>query len=177
MIAILKPLYKPVRCLIALAELKDNKGARKNRTRLGRGIGSGKGKTCGRGHKGQKSRSGVSTLGLEGGQTPIFMRIPKRGFKSLNRKDVEIFNLSNLDFFIKNGKLDKNSLITREHLKTVGLVKRNNSYIKILSKGDFEHKIEIEVNLSSKVATQAIEAKGGSVSLIDIKTKPAKDND
>lgn len=146
-----------------LNELTDNNGARKSRTRVGRGIGSGKGKTAGRGHKGQKSRSGVSTLGMEGGQTPFYMRLPKRGFTKPNQQVVETINLSVLEDFITRKVLK--TKIDREALIAAGLVKKDGSVVKILAKGELKSKIEIEVDAASKTAIAAIEKAGGKVKL------------
>ena len=107
-----------------LNELRDNPNARKSRTRVGRGIGSGKGKTAGRGHKGQKSRSGVAIKGFEGGQMPIHMRLPKRGFNNFTRKDFAELTLGNLQSAITKGLIDKNNPITEVELNAAGIVKK-----------------------------------------------------
>jgi large subunit ribosomal protein L15 len=146
-----------------LNELKDNEGATQNRTRVGRGIGSGKGKTCGRGYKGQGSRTGVSNLG-EGGQTPIFRRLPKRGFKSHSRVVVETLNVQTIEQFIETKKLG--AKINREALEKAGLVKINGSQVKILAKGAVKSKIEIEANQASKSAIEAVEKAGGKITLL-----------
>ena len=146
-----------------LNELKDNDGARQSRIRVGRGIGSGKGKTCGRGHKGQKSRSGVSTLGLEGGQTPLFMRLPKRGFNSLKKKNIEIVSIATLQDFIARKKLTSN--IDKQALLDAGIVKKKASQVKLLSQGDISEKIEISVDFASAAAISKVENAGGKVSV------------
>lgn len=146
-----------------LNELTDNDGARKTRTRVGRGIGSGKGKTAGRGHKGQKSRSGVSLLGMEGGQTPFYMRLPKRGFNKPNQQVVESINLHVLEDFVTRKVLK--TKIDREALVAAGLVKKTGSVVKILAKGEIKSKIEISVDAASKAAIAAIEKAGGKITL------------
>jgi large subunit ribosomal protein L15 len=148
-----------------LNELKDNEGATQNRTRVGRGIGSGKGKTCGRGYKGQGSRTGVSNLG-EGGQTPIFRRLPKRGFTSHNRTVVETLNVQTVEQFIEAKKIKAGEKITRATLNKLGLVRAQGTQVKILAKGAVKSKIEIEVDQASKSAIEAIEKAGGKVTLI-----------
>jgi large subunit ribosomal protein L15 len=146
-----------------LNELADNNGARKTRTRVGRGIGSGKGKTSGRGHKGQGSRTGVALLGQEGGQTPFYMRLPKRGFKKPNQVLVETINLAVLEDFVSRKVLK--TKIDREALINAGLVKKSGSEVKILGKGTLTVKIEIEADAASKSAIAAIEKAGGKITL------------
>jgi len=146
-----------------LNELNDNDGARKSRMRVGRGIGSGKGKTSGRGHKGQKSRSGVALLGMEGGQTPFYMRLPKRGFTKPNQQLVETINLSVLEDFVTRKVLP--AAITREALIQAGLVKKTGSEVKILGKGTLTVKVQIEADAASKSAIAAIEKAGGKITL------------
>lgn len=146
-----------------LNELADNNGARKSRTRVGRGIGSGKGKTSGRGHKGQGSRTGVALLGQEGGQTPFYMRLPKRGFNKPNRELVETVNLSVLEDFVSRKVLP--AKISRQELVVAGLVKKSGSLVKILAKGTLKAKIEIEADAASKAAVVAIEKAGGKIAL------------
>jgi len=149
-----------------LNELKDNSGARKSKMRVGRGIGSGKGKTCGRGHKGQSSRSGVAINGFEGGQTAMYMRLPKRGFTNPNAKTVETINLSVLEDFVTRKRLDAKK-INREALENVGLVRKAGSLVKILGKGEIKAKIEIEVDSASKSAIAAIEKAGGKITVAE----------
>lgn len=148
-----------------LNELADNQGARKNRIRVGRGMGSGKGKTAGRGVKGQKSRSGVSINGFEGGQMPIHRRLPKRGFKNHSRVEFAVVNLADLQRAIDAGKLDAKKDITRESLVEAGLVKPRDERIKLLGKGTLSAKVKIAVTKASKAAVEAVEKAGGNVSI------------
>lgn len=148
-----------------LNNLQNNPGARKARMRVGRGIGSGKGKTCGRGVKGQKSRTGVSIKGFEGGQMPIFRRLPKRGFNSLNRKEYEVVNLSDLQRIVDEKKVDAAKPLTAEVLKAAGLVHGNKHGIKLLAKGELKSKVTVEVNKASATAQEAVKKAGGSVVL------------
>ncbi len=147
-----------------LSELKDNPGARKNRIRVCRGIGSGKGKTGGRGTKGQKSRSGVAINGFEGGQMPIYRRLPKRGFNNISRQESEVLTFAKLQSFIDAKKVDAKK-ITREDLVTSGLVKDRCDFIKLLATGTLKSKVTIEVDAASAAAIAAIEAAGGKVIL------------
>jgi large subunit ribosomal protein L15 len=146
-----------------LSDLKDNKGARKTFKALGRGIGSGKGKTCGRGGKGQTARSGVAINGFEGGQMPIHRRLPKRGFNSLNREKIEVINLGSLQKVIADKKLDASSVITKEMLRQAGLIRSEKNTLKLLSKGELKAAITIEVDLFSKAANDAITKLGGKI--------------
>lgn len=146
-----------------LNELADNYGARKTRTRVGRGIGSGKGKTSGRGHKGQGSRTGVALLGQEGGQTPFFRRLPKRGFTKPNQVLVEAINLATIEDFVSRKVLP--AKIDREALVAAGLVKKTGSVVKILAKGELKSKVQIEADAASKAAIAAIEKAGGKITL------------
>ena len=148
-----------------LNELSDNRGARRAKKRIGRGIGSGKGKTSGRGHKGQKSRSGVSLLGFEGGQMPLSRRLPKRGFKNIFRKHYREVNLGRLQAAIDAGKLDAAQPITEQAMSAAGLVKNLGDGIRILAKGDLKSNITIEATGASKAAVAAVEKAGGSISL------------
>ena len=148
-----------------LNELRDNDGAAKLRTRIGRGIGSGKGKTGGRGVKGQKSRSGVAIKGFEGGQMPLHMRLPKRGFNKPNRKQWSEINLGRLQKAIDEGKLDAKKAIDAEALIAAGLVRRELDGIRLLAKGDLKAKVEITVAGASKTAIAAVEKAGGKVNL------------
>ena len=150
-----------------LNELRDNPNARKSRTRVGRGIGSGKGKTAGRGHKGQKSRSGVAIKGFEGGQMPIHMRLPKRGFNNFTRKDFAELTLGNLQNAITKGLIDKNNLITEVELNAAGIVKKSKAGIKLLNKGDLKDKIEISLSKATKSCVKIIEELGGKVSILE----------
>ena len=151
-----------------LNELRDNPNARKSRTRVGRGIGSGKGKTAGRGHKGQKSRSGVAIKGFEGGQMPIHMRLPKRGFNNFTSKDFAELTLGNLQNAITKGLIDKNNLITEVELNAAGIVKKSKAGIKLLNKGDLKDKIEISLSKATKSCVKVIEELGGKVSILEL---------
>lgn len=154
-----------------LNELQGNPGSTHRKMRVGRGIGSGKGKTAGRGYKGQGSRTGVSNMG-EGGQTPLFRRLPKRGFKSHSRKVVEAVNLGQLESFVAAKKLG--AKIDREALKKIGLVKECGSLLKILATGEVKTKFEIEANLASKAAVEAVEKAGGKINLVEKKSTRVK---
>lgn len=151
-----------------LNELRDNPNARKSRTRIGRGIGSGKGKTAGRGHKGQKSRSGVAIKGFEGGQMPIHMRLPKRGFNNFTRKDFAELTLGNLQNAITKGLIDKNKAITEVELNAAGIVKKSKAGIKLLNKGELKDKIEISLSKATKSCINIIEGLGGKVSILEV---------
>ena len=134
--------------------------------RVGRGIGSGKGKTSGRGHKGQKSRSGVAIKSFEGGQMPLYRRLPKRGFNPINKKLPGIINLQQLQALTDKKKININEIITIQELKKLKLVKKNKNIIKILGNGDIKDKINIKVDIASKSAKEKIEKVGGSVILV-----------
>lgn len=148
-----------------LNELKDNDGARKAAMRVGRGIGSGKGKTCGSGHKGQKARSGVAVNGFEGGQMPIYRRLPKRGFKSLNRKDFQVLNLGRLQSAIEAKKLDAKKPIDAAMLVETGIVGKLGDGVRLLAKGELTAKVDITVAGASKGAIEAVEKAGGKVTI------------
>ena len=148
-----------------LNELRDNPNARKSRTRVGRGIGSGKGKTAGRGHKGQKSRSGVAIKGFEGGQMPIHMRLPKRGFNNISRKDFAELTLGNLQAAIKKGLIDSSKKITEVELCSSGIVKKSKDGVKILNKGEIKDKVNIQADLISKSAIEKLKKIGGSIQI------------
>ena len=156
-----------------LNDIRDNKGARKERIRVGRGIGSGKGKTGGRGQKGQKSRSGVSIKGFEGGQMPIHMRLPKRGFNNPARLKFSEVNLERLQRAIDDGKLDAKSPIDASAMIAAGLVRRTRDDIRLLGRGELKAKISLEVAGATASALKAVEAAGGSVKLL----KLVKDTD
>ncbi len=151
-----------------LNEIRDNKGARKSRVRVGRGIGSGLGKTAGRGQKGQKSRSGVSVWGLEGGQMPLHMRIPKRGFNNIFAKDFAEVNLGAIQKLVDAKKLDAKAVIDHEALKAAGVGRGGKDGVRILGKGDYSAKLNFRVAGASKGAREAIEKAGGSVEIIEI---------
>jgi len=146
-----------------LNELRDNDGARKGRMRVGRGIGSGKGKTAGRGQKGQKSRSGVAIKGFEGGQMPLHMRIPKRGFNNIFRKDYAEVNLGMIQKFIDAGKLDVVGTVDQASLNAAGLVRGGKDGVRLLAKGELTAKVNFVVAGASKSAVAAVEKAGGSV--------------
>ena len=154
-----------------LNEINDNLGSTKSRKRIGRGIGSGKGKTSGKGHKGQKSRSGVSIKGFEGGQMPIHRRLPKRGFTNINRINYTELNLDNIQRLVDNKKIDPKKTISYKTLFDLGLVKSKKAKIKLLGKGDIKVKIDIEVSAFSKSAKDSVEKIGGSVIILDNKKK------
>ena len=154
-----------------LNEIKDNLGSTKSRKRIGRGIGSGKGKTSGKGHKGQKSRSGASIKGFEGGQMPIHRRLPKRGFTNINRIHFTELNLDNIQKLIEGKKIDPKKIITYKTLLDLGLVKSKTTKIKLLGNGDIKVKIDIEVSAFSKSAKASVEKIGGSVIILDDKKK------
>ena len=143
--------------------------------RVGRGIGSGKGKTSGRGVKGQKSRSGVAIKSFEGGQMPLYRRLPKRGFNPIKRKKIAILNLLQLQKLISDNKIKNKNLINLIELKKSKVFKNRVEKIKLLGNGDLKEKIYIEVNFASKSAKEKIEKNGGSIKLIDKKTnKPPR---
>ena len=156
-----------------LNELRDNEGATQARKRVGRGIGSGLGKTAGRGHKGQKARSGVAIKGFEGGQMPIHMRLPKRGFNNPLRLKFSEVNLERLQRAIDDGKLDAKSPIDANALIAAGLVRRARDGVRLLGRGELKAKINLEVAGASASAVKAVEAAGGSVKLL----KLVKDTD
>ena len=138
----------------------------KNKKRLGRGIGSGKGKTCGRGHKGQKSRSGVAIKSFEGGQMPLYRRLPKRGFKSVKSKDIALINLSKIQDAINRKKILLNTIINLQNLQKLNLINKKYRKLKLLGSGDIKNKFDVEVNFISKSAKEKIEKSGGKVTLI-----------
>ncbi|MGR3490732.1 MAG: 50S ribosomal protein L15 [Shimia sp.] len=146
-----------------LNELRDNPGAAKKRMRVARGPGSGKGKTAGRGIKGQKSRSGVAINGYEGGQMPIYQRLPKRGFNKPNRKKFAVVNLGLIQKFIDAGKLTGD--ITEDSLVESGLVRRKLDGVRVLAKGEMTTKAAITVTGASKAAIDAVEKAGGSLTI------------
>ncbi len=154
-----------------LNEIKDNFGSNKSRKRIGRGIGSGKGKTSGKGHKGQKSRSGVSIKGFEGGQMPIHRRLPKRGFTNINRINYTELNLDNIQKLVDGKKIDPKKIISYKTLFDLGLVKSKNAKIKLLGKGNIKVKIDIEVSAFSNSAKDSVEKLGGSVIILEDKKK------
>ena len=148
-----------------LHELHDNEGASRKKKRIGRGPGSGKGKTGGRGMKGQKSRSGVAINGYEGGQMPLYQRLPKRGFNNPNRKSYAIVNLSLIEKFIDAGKLDAKAEITEDKLVESGLVRRKRDGVRVLAKGELKSKVKLNVTGASKSAKDAVAKAGGSLTI------------
>ena len=148
-----------------LHELRDNPGATKARKRVGRGPGSGTGKMGGRGIKGQKSRSGVALNGYEGGQMPLYMRLPKRGFNSRNRKSFAVINLGLIQKFIDAKTLDAKAEITEDMLVETGVVRRKLDGVRVLAKGEITSKVKISVTGASKAAIQAVEKAGGSLTV------------
>ena len=159
--------------MVKLNELSDNPGASKNRMRVGRGIGSGKGKTGGRGVKGQKARTGVSIKGFEGGQMPLHRRLPKRGFHNPFSLDYNEVNLGRVQQAVAAGKLDAASPVTLDALIAAGVVSKPRDGVKILGQGKLEAKLAFEVAAASKSAVAAIEGLGGSVKLLAADKAPA----
>lgn len=149
-----------------LNELRDNEGATKNRIRVGRGIGSGKGKTCGRGQKGQKSRSGVAVNAFEGGQMPIYRRLPKRGFKNPFAKTFAVVNLDTIQKAVDAGKLNA-SAIDIKALMEAGVISKELDGVRLLARGAITSNVTISVNSASKAAVAAVEKAGGKVNLIE----------
>jgi len=139
---------------------------KENKKRLGRGIGSGKGKTSGRGHKGQKSRSGVAIKSFEGGQMPLYRRLPKRGFNPISKNKIAIINLDQIQKYIVSKRINLKDSITLDLLKKNKILKNKVSKIKLLGKGDLKDKINIEVNFVSKSAKEKIEKSGGKIQLL-----------
>jgi large subunit ribosomal protein L15 len=151
-----------------LNEITDNPGSSKNRTRIGRGIGSGKGKTGGRGGKGQTARSGVRIKGFEGGQMPLHRRLPKRGFTNIFKTDYNEVNLGRIQQAIEAGKLDAGQPITIDTLIAAGVCAKARDGVKILGQGELKAKVSFEVARASKSAVEAIEKAGGTVKLLDV---------
>ena len=152
-----------------LNNIKDIKGANQERKRIGRGIGSGTGKTSGKGHKGQKARSGVAIKGFEGGQMPIHRRLPKRGFNNINRVPNVELNIEKIEKLIDTKVIDPKKVINHKSLMEIGLVKSENSKLKLLGKGEIKNKINIEVTSSSASAKEMVERIGGSVLILNNK--------
>ncbi len=155
-----------------LNQLSDNSGARKDRKRIGRGIGSGTGKTSGQGHKGQKSRSGVSLKGFEGGQMPLYRRLPKRGFKNIFSKNFVVVNLNRLQAAIDAGRIDPKKPIDMTALQGAGLVNNPRDGVRLLAKGELKTKVDITVSGASKTAVAAVEKAGGSLTVLATKPVP-----
>jgi len=157
-----------------LNELRDNPGATRARKRVGRGVGSGKGKTAGRGHKGQKSRSGVALKGFEGGQMPIHRRLPKRGFNNLFAKDFNEVNVGRLQAAIDKKTLDAKKSVTVDALLAAGIIRRARDGVRLLGQGDLKTKLTIEVTGASAGALKAVEKAGGTVSIVAMPKRAAK---
>jgi large subunit ribosomal protein L15 len=149
-----------------LNEIRDNEGATKKRFRVGRGIGSGKGKTAGRGVKGQKSRAGVAVKAFEGGQMPLHRRLPKRGFINIFARDLNELNLGRLQAAVDAGKIDVAQPVTVESLVAAGVLSKARDGLKILGNGELKAKLNLTVAGASKSAVAAIEKAGGSVSIL-----------
>ena len=149
-----------------LNELSDNPGARKARKRVGRGIGSGKGKTAGAGHKGQKARSGVALKGFEGGQMPLHRRLPKRGFVNIFAKRYVHLNIGRLQRAIDDGQIDSSKPIDADALYVAGVIKNSRDGVRLLAKGDLKAKVSITVAGASAAAREAVEKAGGQVTLL-----------
>ncbi|WP_109808685.1 50S ribosomal protein L15 [Sphingosinithalassobacter portus] len=148
-----------------LNDLRDNEGSRKERMRVGRGIGSGKGKTAGRGQKGQKSREGVSIKGFEGGQMPLHMRLPKRGFNNIFAKDYAEVNIGAIQKALDAGKLDAKATVDHAALKAAGLARGGKDGVRLLGKGEISAKLSFVVAGASKGAKEAVEKAGGSIEI------------
>ena len=148
-----------------MINLNNRQKINKSKIRVGRGIGSGKGKTSGRGVKGPKSRSGVAIKSFEGRQMPLYRRLPKRGFNPIKRKNITILNLDKIQFFIDKKLFKTSDVLNSELLKKMKLINKNSEGLKILGKGEVKDKINIEANLASKVAIAKLEKLGGSIQL------------
>jgi len=155
-----------------LHELRDNPGATRKRRRVGRGPGSGKGKTAGRGMKGQKSRSGVALGGFEGGQMPIYQRLPKRGFNNPSGKRYSVVNLGKLQQFIDAGRIDASGIIDAAAMEASGLVRRRRDGVRILGQGELTGKVDIVASGATRSAIAAVEAAGGSLKIEGRATNP-----
>jgi large subunit ribosomal protein L15 len=155
-----------------LNEVRDNDGATKNRMRVGRGIGSGKGKTAGRGVKGQKARTGVAIKGFEGGQMPLHRRLPKRGFTNIFAKSYVAIGLDRVQEAIDDGKLDAKSTVDAAALAAAGVVRRARDGVRILANGELKSKVAFKVAGASKAAVAAIEKAGGSIEVLGKRAEP-----
>lgn len=158
-----------------LNEIRDNNGARADRKRVGRGIGSGTGKTSGSGHKGQKARSGVSINGFEGGQMPIHRRLPKRGFNNIFRKQYVVVNVGLIQAAIDAGRIDPKKTVNAEALKSAGIVSKSKDGIRLLANGELKTKVALEVAGASAAAIAAVENAGGSVTVTASQTNSTED--
>ena len=148
-----------------MLKLNNRKKINKSKTRVGRGIGSGKGKTSGRGVKGQKSRSGVAIKSFEGGQMPLYRRLPKRGFNPITKESIAILNLDKIQSYIDKKSIKSNETINSNLLKKLKLINKNSNKLKILGSGAIKDKINIEADLASKSAVEKLEKIGGSIQL------------
>ena len=148
-----------------MTKLNSTKKILKSKIRVGRGIGSGKGKTSGRGVKGQKSRSGVAIKSFEGGQMPLYRRLPKRGFNPISKKNVAILNLEKIQTFVDKKTIKTSDILNAELLRKLKLINKNSTKLKILGSGEIKVKINIEANLASKTAIKKLEKIGGSIQL------------
>ena len=148
-----------------MIKLNNRPKINKSKIRVGRGIGSGKGKTSGRGVKGQKSRSGVAIKSFEGGQMPLYRRLPKRGFKSFNQENIAILNLDKIQSFINKKTIKTSEVLNSSSLKKLRLINKNSKKLKILGTGEIKNKINIEADLASKSALEKLEKIGGSIQL------------
>ena len=148
-----------------MIELNKRSKINKPKIRVGRGIGSGKGKTSGRGVKGQKSRSGVAIKSFEGGQMPLYRRLPKRGFNPIKRQSIAVLNLEKIQSFIDKKTIDTKSVLNSSSLKKLKLINKNSNKLKILGSGEIKDKINIEADLASKSALEKLEKVGGSIQL------------
>lgn len=157
-----------------LNDLRDNPGARKKPITVGRGIGSGKGKTCGRGVKGQKARTGVSIKGFEGGQMPLSRRLPKRGFKNIFAKDYAEINLGRLQQAIESGRVDAKKPITCKSLMEAGVVSKARDGVRLIGKGELKEKVDLTLAGASKAAIAAVEKAGGKIVLTAVKAEEEK---
>ena len=148
-----------------MIKLNNRPKLNKSKIRVGRGIGSGKGKTSGRGVKGQKSRSGVAIKSFEGGQMPLYRRLPKRGFNPIQKENIAILNLDKIQSFINKKTINTNDVLNSSSLKTLKLINKNSKKLKILGSGEIKDKINIEADLASKSALEKLEKIGGSIQL------------
>jgi large subunit ribosomal protein L15 len=157
-----------------LNQIADKPGARKSRLRLGKGVGSGTGKTGGRGVKGQKARRGVAINGFEGGQMPIYMRLPKRGFTPIGRVKFAEVNIGRIEAAVKAGKLDAKATIDAAALIAAGLVRRERAGVRLLAKGELKTKVDLVVAGASKAAIEAVEKAGGKITLTKVAAEAAE---
>ncbi len=157
-----------------LNDLRDNPGARYKAKRLGRGIGSGKGKTAGKGHKGQKARSGGAVRVFEGGQMPIYRRLPKIGFKNPSRQDFVVVNLGTLQAALDAGRIEAGATIDGAKLVEAGILRRTRDGVRLLAKGELKAAVTVEVTGASKAAVEAVEKAGGTVVILGGKPAAAE---